>query len=456
MIPSFAFINFVNMGEKIVLVGGGLAGSLMSIYLAKKGYDVHLYERRSDMRSGNYQGGRSINLALSVRGITALEKVGLTKEILDISIPMYGRMMHSTAGDLNYQAYGRDDQAIYSVSRGELNIRLLQLADQYPNIHMYFDHKCYKMDLDQNVAWFEDVDGNKHEVGGDVFLATDGAFSALREAMIKNPRHNFSQTYESHGYKELEIVPGPNSTFQMEEKALHIWPRSSFMMIALPNPGGNFTCTLFMPYDGEVSFSKLNTDEEIMAFFNEYFADAIPMMPNLLEDFKGNPIGHLATMRTYPWVKNKSALMGDAAHAVVPFYGQGMNCSFEDCVVLDQCISQFEGDWDKILHQYQILRKTNADAIADLALQNFIEMRDLVGLPEFLRKKKIEKVLVDTYPGLYRSQYERVTFSNDNYRDALNAGEKNDRFIQHLIDHNLEDQLENSDAIKPLLNDWFA
>jgi kynurenine 3-monooxygenase len=287
-------------------------------------------------------------------------------------------------------------------------------------------------------------------------LATDGAFSALREAMIKNPRHNFSQTYESHGYKELEIVPGPNSTFQMEEKALHIWPRSSFMMIALPNPGGNFTCTLFMPYDGEVSFSKLNTDDEIKAFFNEYFADAIPMMPNLLEDFKGNPIGHLATMRTYPWVKNKSALMGDAAHAVVPFYGQGMNCSFEDCVVLDQCISQFEGDWDKILHQYQILRKTNADAIADLALQNFIEMRDLVGLPEFLRKKKIEKVLVDTYPGLYRSQYERVTFSNDNYRDALNAGEKNDRFIQHLIDHNLEDHLENSDAIKPLLNDWFA
>ncbi len=443
------------MGEKIVLVGGGLAGSLMSIYLAKRGYEVHLYERRDDMRSGNYQGGRSINLALSTRGITALEKVGLVDDIISISIPMFGRMMHGVTGELNYQAYGRDDQAIYSVSRGELNIKLIQLADQYPNIHMYFNQKCVKMNLDENIATFENKEGEKYDVIGDVFLATDGAFSALRDAMIRNPRHDFSQDYQSHGYKELEIVPGQNSTFQMEEKALHIWPRSSFMMIALPNPGGNFTCTLFLPYNGEVSFENLNTDEQVMDFFQRYFPDSIPMMPNLLEDFRNNPIGHLATMRTYPWVKNRSALMGDAAHAIVPFYGQGMNCSFEDCVILDECIEEIGSDWHKILDAYQKSRKPNADAIADLAIQNFVEMRDLVGLPGFLHKKSIEKKLVDALPGHYRTQYERVTFSNDPYREALMAGEKNDKFIQHIIENNLEEKINDKSFAKTLVDEWF-
>ena len=444
------------MGEKIVLVGGGLAGSLMSIYLAKRGYEVHLYERRDDMRTGQYQGGRSINLALSTRGITALEKVGLVDEILSISIPMYGRMMHSVSGDLNYQAYGRDDQAIYSVSRGELNIKLLQLADKYSNIHMYFNQKCVNMNLDENIATFENEKGEKYDVKGDVFLATDGAFSALRDAMIRNPRHDFSQDYQSHGYKELEIVPGPNSTFQMEEKALHIWPRSSFMMIALPNPGGNFTCTLFLPYEGEVSFEHLNNDEEVMEFFQTYFPDSISIMPKLLEDFRNNPIGHLSTMRTYPWVKNRSALMGDAAHAIVPFYGQGMNCSFEDCVILDQCIEEIGGDWNNILNEYQKSRKPNADAIADLAIQNFVEMRDLVGLPDFLHKKSIEKKLVDALPGEYRTQYERVTFSNDPYREALLAGEKNDKFIQHIIDNDLEEKINDKTFAKSLVEKWFG
>ncbi len=443
------------MGEKIILVGGGLAGSLMSIYLAKRGFEVHLFERRPDMRKGKYEGGRSINLALSTRGINALNKVGLTEEILNISIPMKGRIMHSTTGELNYQPYGREDQAIYSVSRGELNVRLLQLADNYPNIHMYFDHRCTHMNLDSNTATFETPNGSFIEVSGDVVLATDGAFSAVRDAMIRHPRYSYSQTYESHGYKELEIVPGNNGTFQMEEKALHIWPRSSFMMIALPNPGGNFTCTLFLPYEGDVSFSKLNTDEEIMSFFKTYFNDSIPLMPNLLEDFKSNPVGHLATVRTYPWVFNRAALMGDAAHAVVPFYGQGMNCSFEDCVVLDQCIEKYQGNWGDILDEYQKLRKPNADSIATLAVQNFVEMRDLVGLPEFLHKKSIEKKLVDHFPGRYRTQYERVTFSNDNYLDALNAGEKNDRFLNYIIENKLESKLEDHEFVSELIYEWF-
>ena len=446
-------IKFVNMSEKITLVGGGLAGSLMSIYLAKKGYDVHLYERRGDMRQGKYEGGRSINLALSTRGINALSKVGLVDDILGISIPMSGRMMHSTQGDLAYQAYGREDQAIYSVSRGELNIRLLQLADQYENIHMYFDHKCVHANLETNETTFVNANGETVKDKADVVLSTDGAFSAVRDAMIRYPRYNFSQSYENYGYKELEIVPGANNQFQMEENALHIWPRKSFMMIALPNPGGNFTCTLFMPYDGELSLSTLNSKDALVQFFNEYFPDAVPMMPNLVEDFFGNPTGHLATMRCYPWVKNHVALMGDSAHAVVPFYGQGMNCSFEDCVVLDQCIDHFKGDWTKILDEYQKLRKPNADAIANLALQNFIEMRDLVGSPEFLHKKHVEHELVERYSDIYKSQYERVTFSNDGYLDALNWGAKNDALLETIIQNKWEDRVNDEAFMRKLILD---
>lgn len=440
------------MSEKITLVGGGLAGSLMSIYLAKKGYDVHLYERRGDMRHGKYEGGRSINLALSTRGINALSKVGLVDDILGISIPMKGRMMHSTAGDLAYQAYGREDQAIYSVSRGELNIRLLQLADQYENIHMYFDHKCVHANLETNEMTFVNAQGETVKVVSDVVLSTDGAFSAVRDAMIRYPRYNFSQSYENYGYKELEIVPDSNGNFQMDVNSLHIWPRSSFMMIALPNPGGNFTCTLFMPYDGEVSLSNLQTKEQVSEFFNTYFADAVPMMPNLVDDFFNNPTGHLATMRCYPWVKNNVALMGDSAHAVVPFYGQGMNCSFEDCVVLDECIDKFAGDWSMILDQYQKSRKPNADAIANLALQNFIEMRDLVGSPEFLHKKHVEHDLVELYSDIYKSQYERVTFSNDGYLDALNWGAKNDALLEKIISEKLEDRISDQTFMRELIS----
>ncbi len=438
------------MSQKITLVGGGLAGSLMSIYLAKKGYDVHLYERRGDMRQGTYEGGRSINLALSTRGINALSKVGLVNDILNISIPMKGRMMHSVAGDLAYQAYGREDQMIYSVSRGQLNIKLLQLADQYPNIHMYFEHKCTHANLETNETTFVNAAGEIVKDKADVILSTDGAFSAVRDAMIRYPRYNFSQTYENYGYKELEIVPAANGGFQMDVNSLHIWPRTSFLMIALPNPGGNFTCTLFMPYEGEVSLEKLNTRESVMSFFETYFPDTLSLMPNLVDDFLNNPTGNLATMRCYPWVKNKVALMGDSAHAVVPFYGQGMNCSFEDCVVLDQCIDEFNGDWTKILDAYQKLRKPNADAIASLALQNFIEMRDLVGSPEFLHKKHVEHDLVVLYPDKFKSQYERTTFSNDDYLDALNWGAKNDALLEYIISEKLEDKVNDAQFMEQL------
>jgi kynurenine 3-monooxygenase len=317
---------------------------------------------------------------------------------------------------------------------------------------MYFDHKCANIDLETNETTFINANGEKVKDIADVVLSTDGAFSAIRDAMIRTPRYNFSQTYENYGYKELEIVPDANGNFQMDVNSLHIWPRSSFMMIALPNPGGNFTCTLFMPYDGEVSLSNLQTKEQVQHFFDTYFADAVPMMPNLVDDFFNNPTGHLATMRCYPWVKNNVALMGDSAHAIVPFYGQGMNCSFEDCVVLDECIDKYSGNWAKILDEYQKLRKPNADAIANLALQNFIEMRDLVGSPEFLHKKHVEHDLIKLYSDVYKSQYERVTFSNDGYLDALNWGAKNDALLEKIISEKLEDKITDQNFMRDLIS----
>jgi len=441
------------MSEKVTLVGGGLAGSLMSIYLAKRGYEVYIYERRADMRSGNYVGGRSINLALSTRGLRGLAKVGLDAEVLDISIPMTGRMMHSVDGALKYQPYGKDGQAIYSVSRGQLNIKLLQLADQYPNIHMFFNHKCTGVNLETCESTYVNEAGETITDKADVVLGTDGAFSALRDAMQRTPRFNFSQTYENYGYKELEIVPNEGGDFQLDKNCLHIWPRKSFMMIALPNPGGNFTCTLFMPFEGKPGIDDLKTREDITAFFDTYFPDAVPMMPGLVDDYLNNPTGMLTTMRCYPWVNGKNALMGDSAHAVVPFYGQGMNCSFEDCVVLDECIEELGGDWTNVLDAYQKLRKPNADAIANLALQNFVEMRDLVGSDAFLHKKKVEHMLSEKHPDLFVSQYERVTFSTRDYAEALAYGEHNDRVLEAIIQNGWEEKLDDRAFVETLFAD---
>lgn len=426
--------------DKINIIGGGLAGSLMGVYLAKKGFDVHLFERRADMRNEKMSAGRSINLALSTRGVKALEKVGLAKEILEDGIPMYGRVMHGTDGTLNYQPYGKEGEAIYSVSRGRLNIKLLELADEYPNITLYFSHKCTDVDVENGIAYFEDENGNTVTSKASRNIGTDGAYSAVREKMQHSGRFDYSQSYLRHGYKELEIPAGENGSFLIEKNALHIWPRGNYMMIALPNPAGDFTCTLFLPFEeGEHNFENLNSTEKVSSFFNNQFSDAVPIMPTLLNDFENNPTSSLVTVRCFPWIKgDKLALLGDAAHAVVPFYGQGMNCSFEDCDILDDCIDKFGDDWDAIFENYQDLRKTNADAIADLALQNFIEMRDWVGDPGFLEKKRIEHDLVELYPEEFKSQYGLVTFSTEPYRTALNQGVINDKILGIIVAENID------------------
>lgn len=442
------------MKERITIIGGGLSGSLLAIYMAKRGFEVNLFERRPDMRKNRMSAGKSINLALSARGLRALEKVGLDQSILEDAIPMYGRMMHSKTSELNYHPYGKNGQAINSVSRGRLNIQLLELADEYENIHLHFNARCVDVDIEKGLSTFELEDGTRNTFESDRILGTDGAFAATRARLQTSDRFNYSQTYMHVGYKELAIPAGEGGSFLMEKNALHIWPRGAFMMIALPNPAGDFTCTLFMPFDGEKSFAQLTTKAQVSAFFEQEFPDAVPMMPSLLEDFFTNPTSSLVTVRCYPWVKkDKLALAGDAAHAVVPFYGQGMNCSFEDVLVLDECVGKYYPDWTAAFSEYQQLRKPNADAIADLAIQNYTEMAEKVGDQAFLHKKQVEHDLTELYPDEFKSQYELVSFSTSPYKYALDRGKVNDWILNTIIEQHLEGELSDRSKILPILQE---
>ncbi len=439
------------MAEKVTIIGGGLSGSLLSIYMAKRGFEVNLFERRPDMRKNKIYAGKSINLALSTRGLNALSKIGLDADVLNDAIPMFGRMMHSIKGEITYQPYGKEGQAINSVSRGRLNTKLVELADEFPNITIHFNAKCIDVNVAKGYSVFELEDGTTKEVYSDRIIGTDGAFAATRAKMQVSDRFNYSQSYLHVGYKELIIPAGPDGSFLMHREALHIWPRGSYMMIALPNPAGDFTCTLFMPFEGEYGFSQFDTKEKVVNFFNTNFPDAVALMPTLAEDFFNNPTSSLVTVKCFPWVKeDKLALMGDAAHAIVPFYGQGMNCSFEDVVVFDECVEKYYPNWTKIFDEYQTLRKPNADAIADLAVQNYYEMADKVGDKHFLHKKHIEHELSDLYPDKFKSQYELTTFSLSSYSYALSQGKKNDILLEKIIADGAEDKITDAAYMEQL------
>lgn len=410
--------------QKVAVVGAGLVGSLQAILLAKRGFAVDVFERRPDLRKAEILAGRSINLALSDRGWKALDKAGISEEIRKIAIPMYGRKMHALDGALTYQPYGKDDQAIYSVSRGGLNQKLMNLADDYPAITYYFNHRCEDINFEANTITFTDTETNKTvEQSYDCVFATDGAFSAVRNRMMKYPMFDYSQSYLSHGYKELVIPPNPDGTHKIDKNCLHIWPRGEFMMIALANLDGSFTVTLFFPMEGDLSFATIDTPEKVKDFFEKTFPDSIPVMPTLLEDYFSNPTSTLVTVRCNPWNhKQQAILMGDAAHAVVPFYGQGMNAGFEDCTVFDELLEKHGDDWDTICSEYSRLRVPDGNAIADLALNNYIEMRDLTADPDFLLRKKIERKFSDLYPNDWMPLYEQVTFSHIRYSEALQRG----------------------------------
>jgi kynurenine 3-monooxygenase len=424
------------MKKNTIIIGAGLVGSLLSIYLSKRGYKVKIYERRADMRKQDMVAGRSINLALSDRGIKALEEVGLMEEIRKICIPMHGRFMHNADGSNAYQPYGKEGQFINSVSRGELNCRLMDLAEQ-KGVEIFFNEKCETIDWKKNTVFFENtLNEQRTTVNSQLVFGSDGAFSAARLThQMQHDRFQYQQYYIDFGYKELTIPAGENGAFFLEKNALHIWPRGNFMMIALPNIDGSFTCTLFFPFDGAVSFATLDTKEKVRSFFEKTFTDAAPLMPTLEEDFFTNPTASLVTVKCFPWIReDKFALIGDAAHAMVPFFGQGMNCGFEDCSVLNSLIEKHSDNWINILSEYQELRKPDGDAICDLALNNFVEMRDKVADPKFLLQKKIEASFSKKYPAKWIPAYAQVTFSPQiRFSEALVNGQKQEVIMQQIM-----------------------
>ncbi|MBX2957490.1 MAG: FAD-dependent monooxygenase [Cyclobacteriaceae bacterium] len=418
--------------KHIAIVGAGLVGSLLSIYLAKRGYKISVYERRLDMRKHLIEGGRSINLALSNRGIRALEEVGLAEVLKQNAIPMHGRMIHDESGKLNLQPYGKNGQFINSVSRGGLNMVLMSEAEKH-GVEFFFEHRCLGVDFSKTELTLQEYEAVKHKTF-DLIIGSDGAFSAVRGAMQFTDRFEYHQTYIEHGYKELRIPASDSGDYLLEPNALHIWPRESYMLIALPNPDRTFTCTLFLPFEGPSSFAQLDSKEAIQDFFEKNFADVVPMMPTLQEDFRDNATASLVTIRCYPWVKNKTLLIGDASHGIVPFFGQGMNAGFEDCRVLNELLDLHEDKWKKVLPEFQELRKPDGDAIAQLALDNFIEMRDLVADEDFILRKKIEARLHERYPDKWIPLYTMVTFRDDlRYSYALETGRKQKAIMDEVL-----------------------
>jgi kynurenine 3-monooxygenase len=419
------------MPAKFVLIGSGLAGGLLAAYLGRRGYEVALYERRADPREGNIVAGRSINLAISTRGIHALEQIGIADEALQHAIPMRGRMIHDKSGALHFAPYDVDPRkCINSIGRASLNTTVIEAAQRYPNVRVHFNHKCTEVDLAEAICHLE-TQTETLTVRGDAVIGVDGAFSAVRAAMQRKiDNFQYDESYLAHGYKELTIPPAPDGSWQIEKNALHIWPRKSFMMIALPNPDGSFTSTLFWEFEGPRSFATIKTDDDVQRFFDEEFPDAVPLMPALREDFRNNPTGSLVTIRCAPWYyRDRVCLLGDAAHAVVPFYGQGMNAAFEDCVVLDQCLDRSPDNRERAFAEYFERRKENADALADLAIGNFIEMRDKTVSRAFRAKKRLDHFLEATLPGLYLPLYTMVTFTRVPYAQAARRARLQDRIL---------------------------
>lgn len=442
------------MHPSVTILGAGLVGSLLAVMLRKRGYDVTIYERRPDMRNAEIAAGRSINLAMSNRGWKALELAGLKEEIATLAIPMYGRLLHQADGSTAFQPYGKNDEAIYSVSRGALNKQLMTVAENN-GVTIHFNHRCTHVDVATNKVLLQTADGTEKTSDAGLLFGADGAFSALRTSYSHMDRVNAAHHYLQHGYKELCIPPDEAGNLRMDKNALHIWPRRNFMLIGLPNTDGTFTCTLFLPFDGSVSFAALQTSQQVLDFFNTHFPDAVPLMPTLLEDFFQNPTSSLITTHIHPWhYQDKSALIGDAAHAIVPFYGQGMNAGFEDCTVLSEIIDNHGNDWQTILDTYDRVRKPNGDAVAELALLNFVEMRDKVADVDFLERKKIEKELGKMYPDQFISVYEMVSFSHIPYHQALNSIHAQDRLLSRIMaSGDFFQQITNQD-FKAQLNGW--
>ena len=420
----------------VTLIGAGLNGPLLATSLVERGFRVEIYERRPDMRRVSVSAGRSINLALSTRGIHALAGAGLWDVMSQIIIPMKGRMMHSMTGELTFQPYGKDDaEVIHSISRAALNTALMNAAEA-KGVSIHFQQSCTGFDVKTGtVRLRHEETAEETTIRSDVVIGCDGSASTIRTEMLKLNRFNFSQQYLDYGYKELTIPAGPDGNHLLDKHALHIWPRGSYMLIALPNIDGTFACILFLPFEGADSFDRLATASDVVEFFRLRFPDALRLMPTLAENYFANPTGSMVTIKCAPWhVVDRSLLLGDAAHAIVPFFGQGLNCGFEDCTCLLEILDRHGAHWELVFKEFEDARKVNADAIAEMAIENFVEMRDRVADPRFLLRKKVELALEEKYPQLFVPKYAMVTFHRIPYAVALARGVVQDRMLAELCD----------------------
>jgi kynurenine 3-monooxygenase len=421
--------------ETLTLIGAGLVGPLLALGLVKRGFKVEIYERRPDMRRVRQSAGRSINLALSTRGIHALTEAGLWSDMRKITIPMKGRMMHSAVSELTFQPYGKDEsEVIYSISRAELNVALMNAAEA-SGVKIAFQQCCIGMDFGAGrIRLRNEQTGKEKTVESNVVIGCDGSASAIRSEMQKMNPLSLSQQYLDYGYKELTIPAGPGGKHILETNALHIWPRGNYMLIALPNVDGTFACILFLPFEGHESFAQLTTRSDVIEFFGSKFPDAAELMPELADNFFANRTGTMVTIKCSPWHAERALLLGDAAHAIVPFFGQGINCGFEDCTYLLNLVDRHGADWDRVFAEFEQSRKVNTDAIADLAVENFVEMRDRVADPRFLFRKKVELALQEKYPQLFVPKYAMVTFHRIPYATALQRGKLQDKMLTELCD----------------------
>lgn len=423
--------------QVVHVVGGGLVGPLTAIVLARRGFRVELYERRGDMRKGKVEAGRSINLVVTPRGLVALDRVGLKDEVLKLAVPLGGRMLHGADGVQTYVPYGhKEGEVINAVSRGLLNVRLLEAADEYENINIHFHRRCTRYDTAARTLTFAHEEAGKEEtVAADVVIGTDGAFSAIRRALFETvPNFNYSQSFLDHGYKELVIPPGENGESRLKNGALHIWPRGDYMLIGIPNIDGSLTCTLFLSYRGDPGFDVLKTENDVRQFFETVFPDAVPLMPTLLNDFFANPTGALATVKCSPWfIGGQALVMGDAAHAIVPFYGQGMNCGFEDCTALDDILESGVRGWAEIFRELHACRKPNTDAIADMAVENFVEMRSTTADRKFQIRKQVGFELENRFPDRFIPRYSMVMFHPEiPFAEARRLGDIQEKILEEL------------------------
>ena len=424
----------VETRDSVAIFGGGLAGPVLAAYLGMAGHAVEVYEKRPDPRTVPAKGGRSVNLAMSVRGMHALREVGALERILDLAIPMRGRMMHSVTGELTFQPYGTEEgQVLYSLSRDKLNELVVERADELPAVQFHFGWECAEYDPESLRATLVDASGTKARVVEHrAVVGADGAYSAVRWALQRRSGFDYSQSYLDYGYKELCIFPKAEGQFAIDPNALHIWPRSTYMLIALPNADFTHTCTLFWPLEGEASFSAIQSESEVRRFFESSFPDVPGLIPDYIEQFRSNPVGSLVTVRCHPYHAGRTVLIGDACHAVVPFYGQGMNAAFEDCTLLNEIVGESGDDWEEVFTRFSAERKDDADALADLALDNFVEMRDRVSSRWFLMRKARERWLHRLFPALYVPLYTMITFTQTPYAEAWRRARQQDRVVSWI------------------------